>query len=43
MIPQKYQESRELISQSKGLPNLIQEQIIVSGKRDRISKMMKGY
>ena len=30
MIPQKYKESKKLISQSKGLPNLIQQQIIIS-------------
>ena len=30
MVTQKYQESNKLISQSKGLPNLIQQQIIIS-------------
>jgi hypothetical protein len=30
MIAKKYQESNKLISQSKGLPNLIQQQIIIS-------------
>ncbi|MGD1837602.1 MAG: hypothetical protein ACPKPY_06040, partial [Nitrososphaeraceae archaeon] len=30
MIPQKYQESNQLIAQTKGLPNKIQEQIIIS-------------
>ena len=30
MIPQKYQESNQLIAQIKGLPNIIQEQIIIS-------------
>ena len=38
MIPQKYQESIKLISQSKGLPNLIQEQIIVSEKEIELAK-----
>ena len=30
MIPQKYQESNQLIAKTKGLPNIIQEQIIIS-------------
>ena len=30
MVPKKYEESNKLISQSKGLPNLIQQQIIIS-------------
>jgi hypothetical protein len=30
MVAKKYQESNKLISQSKGLPNLIQQQIIIS-------------
>jgi hypothetical protein len=30
MVQQKYEESNKLISQSKGLPNIIQQQIIIS-------------
>jgi hypothetical protein len=38
MVPQKYEESKKLISQSKGLPNLIQQQIIISDKEREISE-----
>jgi hypothetical protein len=38
MIVQKYQESTKLIAKSKGLPNLIQEQIIVSEKEIDLAK-----
>jgi hypothetical protein len=33
MVPQKYQESNKLIAQTKGLPNLIQQQIIISDEQ----------
>ncbi len=33
MVPEKYKESKKLISQKKGLPNLIQQQIIISDER----------
>ena len=38
MVPQKYQESNKLISQTKGLPNLIQQQIIISDKERETTK-----
>ncbi len=38
MIPQKYQESTKLLAQSKGLPNLIRKQIIVSKNKIELAK-----
>ncbi|MGD1838333.1 MAG: hypothetical protein ACPKPY_09805 [Nitrososphaeraceae archaeon] len=38
MIPQKYKESNLLISQTKGLPNIIQRQIIISEDQITITK-----
>ena len=38
MILQKYQESTKLIAQFKGLPNSIQEQIIISEKEIDLAK-----
>jgi hypothetical protein len=38
MIPQKYQESKELISIRKGLPNLIQQQIVISDNEIELAK-----
>jgi hypothetical protein len=38
MIPQKYQESKELISKRKGLPNLIQQQIVISDDEIELAK-----
>ena len=38
MIPQKYQESNKLISQKKGLPNIIQQQIIISDEEIETTK-----
>ena len=38
MIPQKYKESKKLISQRKGLPNLIQQQIIISDEEIETTK-----
>ncbi|HEX6645730.1 MAG TPA: hypothetical protein VF047_00970 [Nitrososphaeraceae archaeon] len=38
MIPQKYQESKELISKRKGLPNSIQQQIVISDKEIEITR-----
>ena len=38
MVPQKYKESKKLISQRKGLPNLIQQQIIISDEEIETTK-----
>jgi hypothetical protein len=38
MIPKKYEKSKKLISQNKGLPNLIQQQIIISDKERESTK-----
>lgn len=38
MIQQKYRESNELISRTKGLPNLIQQQLIISDREIEIAK-----
>jgi hypothetical protein len=38
MIPQKYQESKELISIRKGLPNLIQQQIVLSDNEIELAR-----
>jgi hypothetical protein len=38
MVPQKYQQSNKLISQTKGLPNLIQQQIIISDEKIETTK-----
>ncbi len=38
MVTQKYKESNKLISQNKGLPNLIQQQIIISDEEIEITK-----
>ena len=38
MVQEKYQESNKLISQSKGLPSIIQQQIIISDERIEITK-----
>lgn len=38
MIPQKYQESKELISIRKGFPNLIQQQIVISNDEIELAK-----
>lgn len=38
MIPEKYEQSNKLISQSKGTPNLIQQQIIISDNEIEIAK-----
>jgi hypothetical protein len=38
MIPQKYQESKELISIRKGVPNLIQQQIVLSDDEVELAK-----
>ncbi|MGD1836988.1 MAG: hypothetical protein ACPKPY_02885 [Nitrososphaeraceae archaeon] len=38
MIPQKYQQSNQLIAQTKGLPNIIQEQIIISNDEINTTK-----
>jgi len=38
MISQKYQESKELISIRKGLPNLIQQQIVISDNEIELAK-----
>ena len=38
MIPQKYQESKELISKRKGLPNMIQQQIVISDNEIELAK-----
>ena len=38
MVQQKYYESNKLISQSKGLPNIIQQQIIISDQEIETTK-----
>ena len=38
MVTKKYEESNKLISQSKGLPNLIQQQIIISNEEIETTK-----
>jgi hypothetical protein len=38
MVTKKYQESKELISQSKGYPNLIQQQLIISNEEIETTK-----
>jgi hypothetical protein len=38
MIPQKYQESKELISIRKGFPNLIQQQIVLSDNEIELAR-----
>lgn len=38
MVPKKYKQSNELLSQTKGLPNSIQQKIIISDERIKITK-----
>jgi hypothetical protein len=38
MVPEKYQQSNKLIAQSKGLPNLIQQQVIISDEEIELTK-----
>lgn len=38
MIPKKYQQSNQLIAQSKGLPNIVQQQIIISNEEIETTK-----
>jgi hypothetical protein len=38
MVPEKYQQSNKLISQKKGYPNLIKQQIIISNERSETTK-----